>query len=208
MRSACCRQDARSSRPSGHGCDGLVPLSRGPCPLRPMVVRRGSLAGSMALSKGPTSCPSCRKPLGKSSTEDSRGDQCRHCGGLWIPRPALVELLRQHLSREGLPSQIVALQERPLASPRGSCPHCVDTELERISFRGVHVEQCPACRGVFLDHGEAELLLRRVKLAVGQWRRGKPKLPLGSGLGGLVRRPRYKVDTLLDILKSMPISPC
>lgn len=35
------------------------------------------------------------------------------------------------------------------------CPKC-GTRLQEISFRGVHIDQCPACQGIFLDAGELD----------------------------------------------------
>ena len=38
------------------------------------------------------------------------------------------------------------------------CPKC-DTDMQTFSRSGLQVEQCPRCRGVFLDYGELEHLL-------------------------------------------------
>lgn len=39
-----------------------------------------------------------------------------------------------------------------------SCPKCA-TEMRTIERSGIHIETCPACRGVFLDRGELDRLL-------------------------------------------------
>jgi uncharacterized protein len=39
------------------------------------------------------------------------------------------------------------------------CPLCRDTELEPRFSRGIEVDVCPRCRGLWLDRGELERLL-------------------------------------------------
>lgn len=39
------------------------------------------------------------------------------------------------------------------------CPKC-NGSLRTVDKQGVHLEQCENCRGIFLDHGELEQILR------------------------------------------------
>lgn len=39
------------------------------------------------------------------------------------------------------------------------CPKCAGY-LHTVDRRGVHLDQCDTCRGIFLDHGELEQILR------------------------------------------------
>ncbi|MGH3914837.1 MAG: zf-TFIIB domain-containing protein [Pseudonocardiaceae bacterium] len=39
------------------------------------------------------------------------------------------------------------------------CPKC-HGKLHTVDKQGVHLEQCENCRGIFLDHGELELILQ------------------------------------------------
>ena len=48
-------------------------------------------------------------------------------------------------------------QERPLYFMR--CPKC-GMPLEEIAFSGVPVDKCSGCGGLWLDIGEAEILLQ------------------------------------------------
>lgn len=45
------------------------------------------------------------------------------------------------------------------------CPKC-KSRLERVELLGVEVECCPACAGVLLDKGEADLIEQRELAAV------------------------------------------
>jgi hypothetical protein len=38
------------------------------------------------------------------------------------------------------------------------CPKC-GAAMSTVDKRGVHIEQCPACRGIFLDHGELDRVI-------------------------------------------------
>jgi hypothetical protein len=40
------------------------------------------------------------------------------------------------------------------------CPKC-GSDLKTESYHGIEIDRCPACRGMWLDAGEAEDLLRR-----------------------------------------------
>ncbi len=39
------------------------------------------------------------------------------------------------------------------------CPTCHDASLTVIDRQGVEIDYCPACRGIWLDRGELEMLL-------------------------------------------------
>src|SRR5512139_727843 len=45
-------------------------------------------------------------------------------------------------------------------APPMRCPKCA-THLQQRTLNGVQVEQCPSCRGMWLDHGEQEKIGRR-----------------------------------------------
>ena len=37
------------------------------------------------------------------------------------------------------------------------CPKC-DTRLATVAYKGVEIDRCESCRGIFLDDGELEML--------------------------------------------------
>jgi len=43
-----------------------------------------------------------------------------------------------------------------------NCPVC-STFMDEVSKTGILIDVCPKCRGVWLDRGELDLLLERVK---------------------------------------------
>ncbi len=41
------------------------------------------------------------------------------------------------------------------------CPVCVDVDLVITERRGVEIDYCPRCRGVWLDRGELDKIIER-----------------------------------------------
>ena len=41
------------------------------------------------------------------------------------------------------------------------CPHCKDQNLVMSERKGVEIDYCPECRGVWLDRGELDKILDR-----------------------------------------------
>lgn len=41
------------------------------------------------------------------------------------------------------------------------CPHCKDKDLVMSERKGVEIDYCPDCRGIWLDKGELDKILDR-----------------------------------------------
>ncbi|QLY26673.1 zf-TFIIB domain-containing protein [Bdellovibrio sp. KM01] len=41
------------------------------------------------------------------------------------------------------------------------CPHCKDKDLVMSERKGVEIDYCPECRGIWLDKGELDKILER-----------------------------------------------
>ncbi|MGH3928680.1 MAG: zf-TFIIB domain-containing protein [Pseudonocardiaceae bacterium] len=67
------------------------------------------------------------------------------------------------------------------------CPKCHGT-LRTVDKQGVHLEQCDKCRGIFLDHGELELILQAEQRYYGSG--AAPYLASGGGHLGHSDSPR------------------
>lgn len=55
-----------------------------------------------------------------------------------------------------------------------NCPVCKKEVLIALEYEGVEVDYCPACRGVWLDSGEIELLFGDADAAIEFLTIGKP----------------------------------
>ena len=103
-------------------------------------------------------CPRCRTPLEAptgAQTDDGRVHECPRCGGIFVPRDVLVEVLtRAELEgpfHEPVKRQVMALDEVRYVS----CPLC-HTSMNRLNFgkvSGVIVDVCKA-HGTWFDGGE------------------------------------------------------
>jgi hypothetical protein len=61
-----------------------------------------------------------------------------------------------------------AQQKQAEASAHGLCPRD-GAALSQVTERGVHVDTCPTCGGVWLDKGELESILQHDEAAVTRW---------------------------------------
>lgn len=104
-------------------------------------------------------CPHCRLPLeaagGHAGWADGRVHECPRCGGLFVPRDALAELLHRAEVTGPFPDPIrapVPTLEQVRYVP---CPQC-HTQMNRVNFgkvSGVIVDVCRA-HGTWFDTGE------------------------------------------------------
>lgn len=70
------------------------------------------------------------------------------------------------------------------------CPKCHGS-MRTYNRNGIQIEQCDSCRGIFLDHGEMETLMRLES----QWAHSAPPPPppgYGQPAWGHHGHPRHK----------------
>ncbi|GIW45484.1 MAG: hypothetical protein KatS3mg077_2766 [Candidatus Binatia bacterium] len=81
----------------------------------------------------------------------------------------LIEKMRQAKAEE------MEAHIRELARMR--CPKC-GVRLQHVIERGIAVEECPQCRGVWLDHGELEAIAGSEKEGwIARWLKGEFRRP-------------------------------
>lgn len=67
--------------------------------------------------------------------------------------------------KEELREKLAAEEKKKAAAPGGSakktgsmrCPKC-DTKLEPVAYKGIEIDRCEGCNGIFLDDGELDTL--------------------------------------------------
>lgn len=104
-------------------------------------------------------CPACDYPMTCTHAAGVEYDECQRCAGLWLDRGELQQLAQA----EKLPYQL--LHRRPptdAPQPRTegtrSCPRCSQI-MSVMTVRGVRLDFCSDCQGLFLDHGELSRFL-------------------------------------------------
>ena len=104
-------------------------------------------------------CPACGNRLEEMTIGDVTVDVCRRgCGGVWFDRFELQKCDEQH---EAAGEALLEIERDPTLvvdhDKRRNCPRCEDIVMMRHFFsvqRGVEVDECPQCAGVWLDQGE------------------------------------------------------
>jgi Zn-finger nucleic acid-binding protein len=115
-------------------------------------------------------CPHCRIELEPLTRSGINWAGCPKCEGIWLAAPEVVKALRLYAADQGVALETIALLEgaaRPSVLP---CPQCPASALQVITLRGVEVEKCASCRGVFLDRGEGEAIATRLAFAAATWK--------------------------------------
>ncbi len=106
-------------------------------------------------------CPACGNGMTEIAVGDVKVDACKNgCGGLWFDN---FELRKLDEPSESAGEQLVALPRAPAQlqqvdrSKPLRCPKDPGIMMMRHFWsvkRQVTVDECPQCRGVFLDPGE------------------------------------------------------
>ena len=113
-------------------------------------------------------CPRCRVELETLTHAGIKGAGCPKCEGVWLGAADLVSAIRFFATDKGVALKTIALLEGPTRASALRCPEC-SVSLQSIALRGVDVEKCPSCRGVFLDSGESEAIAKRVMFSAATW---------------------------------------
>jgi Zn-finger nucleic acid-binding protein len=88
---------------------------------------------------------------------------CYDCWGLWIDTPHLNKLREEYPVATPLYQATTQLDPKKTVPSELLCPFCSGEHLLQQTIRGVEVEWCPDCRGIFLDKGERERLVGSVR---------------------------------------------
>lgn len=96
-------------------------------------------------------CLACRKPMVSDLASDYAIQSCRSCGAAWLDSTAV----EKHLSAppgSALEHFRKLVSESSDASVR-DCPAC-SIPLRAFHYRGVELDLCSRCHGLFLDPTE------------------------------------------------------
>jgi len=116
-------------------------------------------------------CPKCPGKLEEKKVEDVKVDICWACEGIWFDEGELPKVLiadsrdfkKIDVDREDLDGKEFSEVYAELDTKRGKCPRCPDSPvLERAPYtKGVVIDVCPECHGIWLDSGEIHKLRDR-----------------------------------------------
>ena len=106
-------------------------------------------------------CPKCQKTALTRTTESGvELDYCTDCGGIWFDKGELQKVIDERIE---LTFDTVRSSETPMTMDYKTalCPVCgqVLSKIPDTKAVGIILDQCPSCKGLWLDGGE----FKRVK---------------------------------------------
>ncbi|HEY3446967.1 MAG TPA: protein kinase [Myxococcales bacterium] len=134
-----------------------------PLPARAATVR-STLPQRRASS---VACPGCGSAMSLGHSGGVVVDGCSTCGGIWLDEGEMQQLANRPAGLVAMARLYKPTGEWDLAERERGCPRC-RTGLEPYEFnslRGIWLDRCATCRGLFLDHGEAEAIEARLRQA-------------------------------------------
>jgi len=110
-------------------------------------------------------CPACSDLLFRRRIEGIETDGCPSCGGVWLDKGELHQLAKSSEALRTLARTFVPGTPRAVQKPNGMCPRCEEPlkPFEFDQFRGVRLDRCKKCGGMWLDHGEASAIADRLE---------------------------------------------
>jgi Zn-finger nucleic acid-binding protein len=103
----------------------------------------------------------------KASRDGVLVDVCDTCGGLWLDAGELEALERKEVKERGelirQARQELVEEAQQILKVRGLCPKCQVERLKLIVKRGVQLDYCPRCKGLYFDDGELERVMKAAK---------------------------------------------
>lgn len=146
-------------------------------------------------------CPKCSKPIAPVMSRSRVAiDRCAACQGIWFDAGELPKFVKDKKLRAALWSEnLESLRPSP---DRPSCPRCsIDLFLGQITALGIEVDTCAHCRGIWLDGGELQALMKRdeshqkLALALEPANEAEPSA-LVQGARPKIPRLRFKIPSL------------
>lgn len=97
--------------------------------------------------KGSIKCPKCEEPMSAGSPAIPA---CSGCGGVWI------KSARFRSKRDGTrsSSDLIDVLEDGSEATDVCCPDCRDRTLRVSEYRGIDLDWCAGCGGLYFDKGE------------------------------------------------------
>jgi Zn-finger nucleic acid-binding protein len=131
---------------------------------------RVPITGATRVGATSRRCPACGATLALYRAFSVELEGCPACGGVWLDRDELRRL--KDRIDEGTWGNLRWLDDeldaigRSDARPSGrACPKCEGARLlaVRVGSTDTIIEWCPACQGLWLDHGEFERIVAHLR---------------------------------------------
>jgi len=121
-------------------------------------------------------CPKCVGRLEEKIIEEVKVDVCWSCEGMWFDKSELENVLikdahdlkKIDLGRDEFDGKEMEELQEKIDMKTGNCPRCGDKAvLTKEGYaKGVIVDACSVCGGVWLDAGEIHQLRNRLLVKI------------------------------------------
>jgi Zn-finger nucleic acid-binding protein len=103
-------------------------------------------------------CPKCREPQmdPEIASNGVSYQRCPHCSGMFYEPDALQQVIRDGSGTRD--SLAFSVQSDMMDELPAHCFRC-KVDMQQRLHNGIRVDECPTCRGVFLDQGEVATLI-------------------------------------------------
>ena len=106
-------------------------------------------------------CPGCKNPMVQEHYEGVLIDHCKKCGGNWLDRGEVEQVVNDHSTTFSDAEKIKALESKGTDHRKGQevkCPKChAQMGTHQYMFNsGVFIDSCPNRHGFYFDNGELE----------------------------------------------------
>ena len=102
-----------------------------------------------------SSCPIDAKALSLTQSERMEAMSCAACGGTWLSANSAGALLTRLASGAPLERKFFDRVRRESSESKLSCLEC-RTTMRTVSHRGVEIDVCQDCGGIWFDGGELQ----------------------------------------------------
>lgn len=111
----------------------------------------------------PRICPACESPLATARLAGVAVDGCEQCGGVWLDAGEVQKLASWPAALQAVGRRFKGAAVN-LSLGKLGCPACGGPlePHEFPSMRGIELDRCSACEGLWLDAGEARQLAARL----------------------------------------------
>ncbi len=112
-------------------------------------------------------CFRCRQAMRKGAREGVLVDVCDNCGGLWLDAGELEALERKEAKERGElireARKELTEETRQVLKVVDLCPKCQTVRLKQLVKRGVQLDCCPSCKGLYFDDRELVRVMKAAK---------------------------------------------
>ena len=119
---------------------------------------RGNTSSSVTKVDPAITCPACERPMRKVTLGGVEVDECPFCGGQWFDVGELDAIQAMDPIPKRFLKMYVIDGVQTVETGQRPCLRC-RRKLAPVEHKGVTIEACVSCQGVFLEHGELRDLL-------------------------------------------------